>query len=172
MVDTSGYPYAEVMRRAADAFLNGEGGEAADIDQIVAYLATLVAEAEEPGAVNVYPLPDSIVSGLTTAMTGTDSTAVTGMGAPGATLYNHITAIVAGNTDADTGTMVQLLDGNNGTVFFTFPVPAAISSAGAVGNTIALPTPLKQPTADTALYAKNVTTGASVTVCVVGFKAP
>lgn len=117
--------------------------------------------------VQPYGLGDNVISGLTAAMTGTTSTAVTGIGAPGAGLYNYITTIVVGNSHATVGTFLELQDGSGGTTFFT--IPAAAVYGGAV---ITLPKPLKQPTANTALYCKNTTTGANVIVSVAGFKGP
>jgi len=102
--------------------------------------------------------------GLTAAMTGTTSTAVTGMGAAGSGLYNYITAIVIGNSHASVGTFVELQDGNGGTTFWTLP-----ANYGYGGCAISFPTPLKQPTSNTALYVKNTTTGANVIVSVVGY---
>lgn len=110
------------------------------------------------------PSAGTPVKGLTAAMTGTTSTAVTGMGAPGASLYNYITAIVIGNSDTADGTFVELQDGNGGTTFWTLPAGANYG-----GVSIAFPTPLKQPTSNTALYVKNTTTGANVIVSVVGY---
>jgi hypothetical protein len=118
-------------------------------------------------AVQPYGLGDNVISGLTAAMTGTTSTAVTGIGAPGVNLFNYITTIVVGNSHATVGTFVELQDGSGGTTFFT--VPAAAVYGGAV---ITLPKPLKQPTANTALFCKNTTTGANVIVSVAGFKGP
>lgn len=118
-------------------------------------------------AVQPYGLGDNVISGLTAAMTGTTSTAVTGIGAPGANLFNYITTIVVGNSHATVGTFVELQDGSGGTTFFT--IPAAAVYGGAV---ITLPKPLKQPTANTALFCKNTTTGANTIVSVAGFKGP
>jgi hypothetical protein len=81
--------------------------------------AALVTAAQDPNAVNVYPLPDQTLSGLTAQITGTSTTAVTGMGAPGANLYNYITQITVTNTDATVGTLVNLQDGSGGTTFYT-----------------------------------------------------
>lgn len=117
--------------------------------------------------VQPYGLGDNSISGLTAAMTGTTSTAVTGIGAPGSGLYNYITQLTVGNSHATQGTFVELQDGNGGTTFYT--VPAAALYGGAV---IAFPKPLKQPTANTALYAKNTTTGANVIVSASGYKGP
>jgi hypothetical protein len=134
--------------------------------------AALVAAAEDPNAVNVFPLPDQPLSGLTAQITGTSTTAVTGMGAPGANLYNYITQITVTNTDATVGTLVNLQDGSGGTTFYTVPAPAAVSSVGVAGSVISFPTPLKQPTANTALFVACGTTSAEVIVSVTGFKAP
>lgn len=114
-----------------------------------------------------YAPRELLVSGLTAAMTGTTSTAVTGIGAPGLGLYNYITTLACGNSHATVGTFVEVQDGSGGTTFFT--VPAAAVYGGAV---LSFPVPLKQPTANTALYVKNTTTGANVICSVAGFKAP
>lgn len=115
--------------------------------------------------VQPYGLPDMYVSGLTSAMTGTTSTAVTGIGAPGSGLFNYITQITVGNSHATVGTFVELQDGSGGTTFYT--IPAAAVYGGAVIN---LNPPLKQPTANTALYCKNTTTGANVILSANGYK--
>lgn len=103
------------------------------------------------------PSAATLVKGLTAAMTTTASTAVTGMGAPGGGLYNYITSIVVGNSHATVGTFVELQDGNGGTTFWTGPAAPAYG-----GFALALPTPIKQPTANTALYVKCATSGANV----------
>lgn len=114
-----------------------------------------------------YALPSQAVSGITAAMTGTTTTAVTGMGAPGAGLKNHITSVICGNSHATIGTFVDLQDGSGGTIFGTFPAAPAYG-----GVAIGLPFELVQPTANTALFAVNKTTGANVICTVIGFKAP
>jgi hypothetical protein len=115
----------------------------------------------------VYNLPTSPVSGLTAAMTGTTSTAVTGMGAPGSGLRNYITTAACGNSHATVGTFVEFQDGSGGTTFFTVPAAAVYG-----GSITPFPAPLKQPTANTALYVKDTTTGANVVCSFAGFKAP
>lgn len=115
--------------------------------------------------VQPYGLPDNYVSGLTAAMTGTTSTAVTGIGAGGSGNFNYITQLTVGNSHATVGTFVELQDGSGGTTFYT--VPAAAVYGGAV---ITFNPPLKQPTANTALYCKNTTTGANVIVSANGYK--
>lgn len=113
-----------------------------------------------------YANPEYIVSGaITTAMTATTSTSL--VAAPGAGLRNYITTIIVSNAHASVGTDVVIQDGSGGTTLLT--IPAAAVYGGAVVN---LPVPLRQPTADTALFCANVTTGASTKVSAVGFKAP
>jgi hypothetical protein len=107
----------------------------------------------------------NIVSGaITTAMTGTTTTSL--VAAPGASLRNYITTLIVSNSHATVGTDVVIQDGSGGTTLLT--IPAAAVYGGAVIN---LPVPLRQPTANTALYCANVTTGASTKVSAVGFKA-
>lgn len=113
-----------------------------------------------------YAIPENAVSGaITSAMTGTTSTSL--VAAPGAGLRNYLTTIIVSNSHATQGTDVIIQDGSGGTTLMT--IPAAAVYGGAV---IPLPTPLRQPTANTAIYCANVTTGASTKVSAVGFKAP
>lgn len=113
-----------------------------------------------------YANPENFLTGtITTAMTGTTSTAVSGMGAPGSGLRNYITSVVISNAHATVGTDVILQDGSGGTTIGTFPAAAAYG-----GSVLSLPTPIRQPTANTALYAANVTTGASTKVTCYGYK--
>lgn len=131
----------------------------------IALLKRLLQYMSDTTAVSTMPIPTTPVSGaITTAMTGTTSTSL--LAAPGASLYNYITCIIVSNAHATVGTDVVIQDGASGTTLMT--IPAAAVYGGAV---ITLPTPLKQPTANTALYCANVTTGASTKVSVVGFKA-
>jgi hypothetical protein len=108
--------------------------------------------------------PANFVSGaITTAMTGTTSTLL--VAAPIAGLRNYITQITVSNSHATVGTDVVIQDGNGGATLIT--IPAAANYGGAA---IAFPVPLRQPTAATALYVANVTTGASVKVSASGYK--
>lgn len=109
-------------------------------------------------------LPANLISGVTAAMTGTTSTSL--LAAPGASLHNHITGLWVSNSHATVGTDIELQDGSGGTTFAV--LPAAAVYGGAVA---ALTTPLRQPTANTALYVKNTTTGASTRVTAIGYKA-
>lgn len=112
-----------------------------------------------------YAIPESAVSGaITTAMTGTTSTSL--VAAPGSGLRNYITTIIVSNAHGTVGTDVIIQDGSGGTTLLT--IPAAALYGGAV---ITLPTPLRQPTTNTAIYCANVTTGASTKVSAVGFKS-
>ena len=108
--------------------------------------------------------PENFISGaITSAMTGTTSTSL--ISAPGSGLRNYITQITVSNSHATVGTDVIIQDGSGGTTLYT--IPAAAVYGGAVIN---FPVPLRQPTANTALYCANVTTGASTKVSASGFK--
>lgn len=123
-----------------------------------------VVLASDQTSIPVGPLSSNMVSGaITSAMTGTTSTSL--VAAPGASLRNYITTIIVSNAHATVGTDVVIQDGSGGTTLLT--IPAAAVYGGAV---ITLPTPLRQPTTNTALYCANVTTGASTKVSAVGYK--
>lgn len=152
-------PVATGIGAPADAaWTTGSGSVIALLKAMAGQVISAVAQA-------VFPLPTTPVSGLTTAMTATTSTAVTGVGASSGK-NNYITGITVGNSHATVGTFVELQDGSGGTTFFTLPAAAVYG-----GATFTPATPIKQPTASTALYAKNTTTGANVIVSVVGFQA-
>jgi hypothetical protein len=109
--------------------------------------------------------PTNYVSGaITTAMTGTTSTSL--LAAPAAGLRNYITQITVSNAHATVGTDVLIQDGAGGATLYVIPAAAAYGGAA-----ISFPTPLRQPTTATALYAQNVTTGASTKVSASGYKA-
>ena len=143
------------------------GGKAASADP------TAVANADRVNALfdligrlvsAPYCIPENTVSGaITTAMTGTTSTSL--VAAPGAGLRNYITTLIISNAHASVGTDVVIQDGSGGTTLLT--IPAAAVYGGAVIN---LPVPLRQPTANTALFCANTTTGASTKVSAVGYK--
>lgn len=108
--------------------------------------------------------PENLISGaITTAMTGTTSTSL--LAAPGAGLRNYITQITVSNAHATVGTDIIIQDGSGGTTLYTIPAGPAYG-----GASISFPVPLRQPTANTALYCANVTTGASTKVSASGFK--
>ena len=103
---------------------------------------------------------------ITTAMTGTTSTAVTGMGAQGGSIRNYVTACTFSNTHATVGTLMLLQDGSGGTTLWQAPAAAAGGGAHVI-----FPTPIKT-TANTALYAQNVTTGANTYLSCTGYTGP
>jgi len=131
-------------------------------DPAVVSLAALQAAAVSTGPVLAPTAATPIKGAITTAMTGTTSTSL--LAAPGAATYNYITTIIVSNDSSTVGTNVLLQDGSGGTTMMT--IPAAVNYGGAV---ITLPVPLKQTTANTALYVQNETTGSSTKVSVVGY---
>lgn len=110
-----------------------------------------------------YANPENFVSGTTAAMTGTTSTSL--VASPGGSLRNYITHISCVNSHASVGTFVTVQDGSGGTALMTL-------AAGSVygGESVGLPVPLRQPTAATALFVANVTTGANVICNAIGYK--
>lgn len=184
LIDSAG---AEVLGTTTDAAYAGSGNPSigAVLKGIYTKIAGIWATVATPGSKTVlqttlydasgaaidftvasptFPLPLTPIAGASAAMTDTTDHALTGAAAPGAGKFNYITAIVVSNSHATVGTDVVIKDGAAGTVLMT--IPAAPAYGGAV---ITLPTPLKQPTANTALYAANLTTGSSTKVSIVGF---
>lgn len=125
----------------------------------------LVADLVGKLIVMPYANPENNLDGtITTAMTGTTSTVFSGMGAQGGSLRVYVTACTVSNAHATVGTDVVLQDGSGGTTLWTLPAAPAYGGAHAV-----FPNPLKT-TANTALYAANVTTGASTKISCTGYK--
>lgn len=149
-----------------DASAANQDEQTALLEAQKADLDVLASAAQSTAPVNTYPMPVTPVSGLTAAMTGTASTLVTGMSAPGSGKNNYITQITVSNSHATQGTDVEIQDGNGGATIYVIPAAAVYG-----GGSISFPTPLKQPTVNTALYAKNTTTGASTRVSASGFQA-
>ena len=108
---------------------------------------------------------DSLAGLITTAMTATTSTALTGMGAQGSGVRVYVTACTFSNMHASVATEVILQDGSGGTTLWT--VPASIAGGGAH---VTFPNPIRT-TANTGLFAANVTTGATTKVSCTGYKA-
>lgn len=104
---------------------------------------------------------------LSTRQTTTASTefAATNFGAGGAGVHNYITSITVTNTTASTFAYLDLKDGSAGTVIWTIPNPAA------AGGTHNFDPPLKQPTANTALYLQSSAAITTAIVSVAGFQA-
>lgn len=125
--------------------------------------ATLFTDLAHKLIVAPYANPENLVQGTTAAMTGTTSTSL--VAAPGAGLHNYITNLTCVNSHATVGTFITVQDGSGGTALYTV-------AAGAVygGSTMSLPAPLRQPTANTALFVANVTTGANVICSASGYK--
>lgn len=121
----------------------------------------------------VPPAAGTLASGfISTAMTGTTSTVFGGGLAATASNYIYITHCVTSNGSTTVSTDILLQDGNGGTTLYVLPAPAAaVASTGGGGGSFALPVPLKVPTAGNALYAANVTTGASTKISCSGFKS-
>lgn len=101
---------------------------------------------------------------ITTSMTGTTSTAVSGMGAQGSGVRVYVTACTISNAHATVSTDVVLQDGSGGTTLWTIPATAVYG-----GGHIVLPNPIRT-TANTGLFAANITTGASTKVSCTGYK--
>lgn len=111
-----------------------------------------------------YAKSANLVSGVTSAMTGTTSTSL--IAAPSGSLHNYVTQLICTNSHATVGTFVNVQDGSGGTTIY-----AAYAAAVGGGFTLTFPAPLRQPTAATALYVADVTTGANVICAASGFKA-
>lgn len=105
-----------------------------------------------------------MISGVSGAMTTTTSTQV--LAAPGAGRRNHITTIVVSNASSAVDTAVAIRDGSGGEILMMIP-----AASGCGGAALSLPTPLRQPTVNTALHASCATPGADVRVSVVGYSA-
>jgi hypothetical protein len=111
-----------------------------------------------------YANPENFVSGvISTAMTGTTTTSL--IAAPAAGLRNYITQITVSNSHATVGTDILIQDGSGGTTLYVIPAAAVYG-----GATLTFPTPLRQPTTATAIYAANVTTGSSIKISASGYK--
>jgi hypothetical protein len=122
------------------------------------------AGANDMGTVQLWTQPSSWVSGtLTSAMTSTTDTSL--IAAPGANLNNYLVSIVCGNAHATVSTGVNIKDGSGGTVIGWIPAAAVYG-----GTALNFNVPLKQPTANTALYVADDTSGASVKCTATGFK--
>lgn len=108
-----------------------------------------------------YTIPQNLTRGQNSSpITTTTTTQV--VAAPAGSLRLFVTTVVAYNTSA-TASIVTLTDGSGGATLLSFNLPA---TSGQVS--ITLPAPLRL-TAATALHAVCTTSGASVTVSVVGY---
>lgn len=104
-------------------------------------------------------IPEALVRGVSSAITGTSDTAV--IAAQGSGIRIYVTHIQIFNSHATVATQVNIKDGAT-TIYSAY-----VTAAG--GQTsITLPSPLRL-TANTALNAANVTTGSNVIVSASGF---
>lgn len=108
------------------------------------------------GAITIQP--SSLVSGVTSVMTGTTSVLV--LTAPPATQRNYVTQILVTNAAA-AGTFVNIVD--NGQVIYS-----GYAAASGGGFSASFPTPLKQSTSVLALYAAS-SVQSSVVVAMSGY---
>lgn len=112
-----------------------------------------------------YANPENFLDGtITTAMTGTTDTVLTGMDLQGSGVRVYVTGCTVSNSHATQGTDVVLKNGSAGTVLWTFPAAPAFG-----GATMTFPTPLKT-SANTGLYAANITTGSNTKISCTGYK--
>lgn len=123
----------------------------------------LVADLVGKLIVLPYANPENFVSGLTAAMTGTTSTSL--IAAPAGSLRNYLTHLICTNSHATVGTFVIVQDGSGGTTIYE-----GYAAAVGGGFSITLPAALRQPTAATALFVQDVTTGANVICSGSGYK--
>lgn len=107
---------------------------------------------------------NSLNGQITSAMTATASTALTGMGAQGAGVRVYATACTFTNTHASVDTMINLQDGSGGAVLWQVGI-----AHGYGHEAISFTTPIKT-TANNGLFAVNVTTGSSTFVSCTGYK--
>jgi hypothetical protein len=108
-----------------------------------------------------YALPGHFTDDDVTTLTNT--TAADVIAAPGAGIRLYITEITVTNAHATVGTKVEIRDG-------TTVMRQVYAAAAGGGASITFPTPLRL-TANTALTARNVTTGADVDVSASGYTA-
>jgi hypothetical protein len=126
-------------------------------------MVQLVADLVGKLIVLPYSNPENFVSGVTPSITGTQTVLL--ISAPAATLRNYITSLSVTNA-VNIGTVVSLKDGTSGTSIWSGY--CGTQTAGRLQ--ITFPTPLRQPTAGTALNCFCVTTAASVIVSAQGYK--
>jgi hypothetical protein len=107
-----------------------------------------------------YANPENFVNGTTAAITDTTSTSV--IATAGASTRNYITSLTVTNSHATVGTFVKILDGAS-IIWEGYAAP----SGG--GFALSFPTPLRG-SANTAVNAQAVTTGANFIVSAAGYK--
>lgn len=133
---------------------NGQAAMASSSPVVIASNQTLVPTY--PGTLALAPF----VKGTTAAMTGTTSTSLVAA-VTSQSLY--ITRVKCNNTSA-TATLVQIRDGSAGAVLDTLAAGATYGGEQGTAST-----PMFWTTAGTALFAQNVTAGASVICTASGY---
>lgn len=111
--------------------------------------------------VTLYTTPGSIVSGVTSVITGTASVLV--LAAPTGVQRNYVTQILVTN-GSSTSTFVDIVD--NGQIIYS-----GLAAASGGGFSASFPVPLRQPTSALGLYVLTPTQ-ASVVVSASGYIAP
>lgn len=122
--------------------------------------ADLVTDLTGKQIVLPYANPENFVAGFTSDITGTTDTSV--IAAQGVGVRIYVTQLVVQNSHATVSTWVNIKD--NTTTIYTVYAPAVGG-----GVSVTLPVPLRL-TANVALQAACVTTGANVRVSASGYK--
>lgn len=122
--------------------------------------ATATVNGQANVALTWFQFPQ-LVKGGTAAMTGTTSTQVI---ASVASNIIYVSSCSVNNTHASVDTLVDLQDGNGGTVIWTFTAPH-----GFLGESHSFNPPLRVGAVADALFAADETTGASVKIFCQGF---
>lgn len=123
--------------------------------------ADLIADLSGRLIVNPYAIPENSLAGATAAITGTSDTAVIAAQGPSVRIY--VTQLLVTNAHATVGSVVEIKDGSTA-IHLGFAAP------GGGGFSLTFPKPLRL-TANAALNAANLTTGANTYVSASGFKA-
>ncbi len=130
-----------------------------DVTTISAAASGPQAAATSDATVQAY---NTLISGITSNMTGTTSTQVI---AGTASNYQYISWCVVDQDSITVSTAILLQDGSGGTTLARLPAPSgSVATTGASGAVINFPRPLKVPTSGNGLYAQNVTTGSDTYV--------
>lgn len=111
--------------------------------------------------VTLYTTPSSLVSGVTSVITGTASVLV--LAAPTGVQRNYITQVLVTNGSA-TSTFVDVVD--NGQIIYS-----GYAAASGGGFSASFPAPLKQPTSGLGLFVFS-SVQASIVVSASGYTAP
>jgi hypothetical protein len=126
-------------------------------------VATLITDLVGKLITLPYSVPENMVSGVTTAITG--SSIATLIAAPAAGYRNYITHIIATNSSSAVGTFVNVTNGSNGANLY-----AGYAAKDGGGFSITFPTPLRQTESGSPLGVFCVTAGANVIVAASGYK--